>query len=69
MIILNIDVMLAKNKMSVSDLTEKLWLTLANVSLLKNGKLKGIKFESLDKLCEIFNCQPLDLLEYRPNGK
>lgn len=69
MIIVNIDVMLAKNKMSVSDLTEKLGLTLANVSLLKNGKLKGIKFETLDKLCEIFNCQPSDLLEYRPNGK
>lgn len=69
MIIINIDVMLAKKKMSVSDLTDQLGLTFANVSLLKNGKLKGIKFETLDKLCEIFECQPSDLLEYKPNKK
>ncbi|MCI5582223.1 MAG: helix-turn-helix transcriptional regulator [Anaeroplasma sp.] len=69
MIIVNIDVMLAKKKMSVSDLTDCLGLTMANVSLLKNGKLKGIKFETLDKLCEIFDCQPADLLEYKPNKK
>ena len=68
-IVVNIDVMLAKKKMSVSDLTDQLGLTFANVSLLKNGKLKGIKFETLDKLCEIFECQPSDLLEYKPNKK
>ena len=64
-IIINIDVMLAKRKMSVTELSEKLGITMANVSILKNGKTKAIKIETLNKLCEILECQPADLLEYR----
>ncbi len=65
MIIVNIDVMLAKRKMSVTELTEKVGITIANVSLLKNGKVKGIKFSTLNKICEALDCQPADILEYR----
>lgn len=68
MIIVNIDVMIAKRKMSVTELTEKVGITMANVSLLKNGKVKGIKFSTLSKLCEALDCQPGDILEYRTNG-
>lgn len=67
MIVVNIDVMLAKRKMSVTELSEKLDITMANVSILKNGKAKAIKIETLDKLCKILDCQPADLLEYRPD--
>lgn len=66
-IIINIDVMLAKRKMSVTELSEKLGITIANVSILKNGKAKAIKIETLNKLCEALDCQPADLLEYRPD--
>ena len=66
-IIINIDVMLAKRKMSVTELSEKLDITMANVSILKNGKAKAIKLETLNKLCKILDCQPGDLLEYRPD--
>lgn len=65
-IIVNIDVMLAKRKMSVTELSEALGITMANVSILKNGKAKAIKVETLDKLCKVLDCQPGDLLEYRP---
>ena len=64
MIIINIDVMLAKRKMSVTELTEKVGLTMANVSLLKNGKVKAIKLSTLNKICEVLQCQPGDILEY-----
>lgn len=64
MIIVRIDVMLAKRKMSVTELTERLGLTMANVSLLKNGKVKAIKLTTLEKLCEVLQCQPGDILEY-----
>lgn len=64
-IIINIDVMLAKRKMSVTELSEKLDITMANVSILKNGKAKAVKLETLNKLCRILDCQPGDLLEYR----
>ena len=64
MIIINIDVMLAKRKMSVSELAEKVGFTMANVSLLKNGKIKAFKISTLDKLCQVLECQPGDLLEY-----
>lgn len=64
MIIINIDVMLAKRKMSVTELTEKVGLTMANISLLKNGKVKAIKLTTLSKVCEVLNCQPGDILEY-----
>lgn len=64
-IIFNIDVMLAKRKMSVTELAEKVGITLANVSVLKNGKAKALKISTLVKLCEALDCQPGDLLEYR----
>ena len=65
MIIVNIDVMLAKRKMSVTELSEKVGITMANMSLLKNGKVKGMKFSTLEKICEVLDCQPGDLFEYR----
>ena len=64
MIIFNIDVMLAKRKMSVTELAEKVGFTMANISLLKNGKIKALKISTLDKLCQVLECQPCDLLEY-----
>lgn len=64
-IIINIDVMLAKNKMSVTELSERVGITIANISILKNGKAKAIKLLTLAKLCEALNCQPGDILEYR----
>ncbi|MBE5737300.1 MAG: helix-turn-helix transcriptional regulator [Clostridiales bacterium] len=64
MIIVRLDVMLAKRKMSVTELTERVGLTMANVSLLKNGKVKAIKFSTLEKICEVLDCQPGDILEY-----
>ncbi len=64
-IIFNIDVMLAKRKMSVTELSEKVGITIANVSVLKNGKAKALKISTLIKLCEALDCQPGDLLEYR----
>ncbi len=64
-IVFNIDIMLAKRKMSVSDLADKVGITLANMSILKNGKAKAIKVSTLCKLCEALECQPGDLLEYK----
>lgn len=66
-IIFNIDVMLAKRKMSVTELSEKLEITLANVSILKNGKAKAVKVDTLNKLCKALDCQPADLMEYIPD--
>lgn len=66
-IVFNIDVMLAKRKMSVTDLAEKVGITLANMSVLKNGKAKAVRITTLIKLCQALDCQPGDLLEYRPN--
>ena len=66
-IIINIDVMLAKRKMSGTELSEKLDITMANVSILKNGKAKAIKLDTLNKLCKVLDCEPGDLLEYRPD--
>lgn len=68
-IIFNIDVMLAKRKMSVTELANKVGITLANISVLKNGKAKAIRVSTLAKLCEALDCQPADLLEYRKNEK
>ncbi|MDR1691887.1 MAG: helix-turn-helix transcriptional regulator [Oscillospiraceae bacterium] len=65
MIVINVDVMLARRKMSVTELTERVGLTMANVSLLKNGKVKALKLSTLDKICKALNCQPGDILEYR----
>lgn len=64
-IIFNIDVMLAKRKMSVTELANKVGVTIANISVLKNGKAKAIRVSTLAKLCEALDCQPADLLEYR----
>ena len=64
-IIFNIDVMLAKRKLSVTELAEKVGITIANVSVLKNGKAKALKISTLIKLCEALDCQPGDILEYR----
>lgn len=64
-IIFNIDVMLAKRKMSVTELSERVGITIANVSVLKNGKAKALKISTLVKLCEALDCQPGDLLEYK----
>lgn len=65
MIIVNLDVMLAKRKMKVGDLADKIGITIANVSILKNGKAKAVKFETLDKICQVLECQPGDILEFR----
>ena len=64
-IIFNIDVMLAKRKMSVTELAERVGITIANVSVLKNGKAKALKISTLVKLCEALECQPGDILECR----
>lgn len=64
-IIINIDVMLAKRKMSVTELSEKVGVTMANISILKNGKAKAIRFSTLDAICKALDCQPGDILEYR----
>ncbi len=65
MIVINVDVMLAKRKLSVTELAERVGFTMANVSMLKNGKIKALKMSTLDKLCEALDCQPGDILEYR----
>ena len=64
-IIFNIDVMLAKRKMSVTELAQRVGITIANISILKNGKAKALKISTLAKLCQALDCQPGDLLEYR----
>ncbi len=66
MIVINIDVMLAKRKMSVTELSNRVGITMANMSILKNGKAKAIKLETLSKICEVLECQPGDVLEYVP---
>ncbi len=67
MIIINIDVMLAKRKMSVTELSQRVGITMANISILKNGRAKAIKIETLNKICEALQCQPGDILEWRPD--
>jgi putative transcriptional regulator len=64
-IIINIDVMLAKRKMSVTELAEKVGITMANLSILKNEKAKAIRLSTLDAICRALDCQPGDILEYR----
>ena len=65
MIVINIDVVLAKRKMSVTELSEKVGITMANISILKNGKAKAIKIDTLNKICKALECQPGDTLEWR----
>ena len=67
-IIINIDVMLARRKMSVTELAEKVGITLANISVLKNGKAKAIRLSTLEAVCKALDCQPSDILEYRKDG-
>ncbi len=64
-IIVNLDVMLAKRKMSVTELSEQVGITLSNISILKTGKAKAIRFSTLESICEVLDCQPADLLEYK----
>jgi putative transcriptional regulator len=64
-IIINIDVMLAKRKMSVTELSERVGITMANISILKNGKAKAIRLSTLEAICLALECQPGDILEYR----
>ncbi len=64
MIIINLDVMLARRKMSVTELSEKVGITIANISVLKNGRAKAIRFSTLNEICRILGCQPGDILEY-----
>ena len=64
-IIINIDVLLAKRKMSVTELAEKVGITMANISILKNGKAKAVRFSTLEAICDALKCQPGDVLEYR----
>lgn len=61
---INLDVMLAKRKMSVTELTERVGITMANISILKNGKAKAIRFPTLEAICKALDCQPGDILEY-----
>lgn len=64
-IVINIDVMLAKRKMSVTELAEKVGITMANLSILKNGKARAIRFSTLEEICKALDCQPGDIIEYR----
>ena len=66
MIVINLDVMLARRKMSSGELAQKVGITAANISILKTGKAKAIRFSTLDSLCAALDCQPSDILEYRP---
>jgi putative transcriptional regulator len=67
-IIVNLDVMMARRKMSLNELSEKVDLTLANLSVLKTGKAKAIRFSTLEAICRVLDCQPGDLLEYSKNN-
>ncbi len=67
-IVVNLDVMLARRKMRSRELAEKIGITEQNVSLLKSGRVKGVRFETLEKICKALDCQPGDLLEFREDG-
>jgi putative transcriptional regulator len=66
MIVVNLDLMLARRKMRSKELAERIGITEANLSLLKSSKVKGVRFETLDKICAVLECQPGDLLEFKP---
>jgi putative transcriptional regulator len=68
-IVVNIDVMLAKRKMSVTELSDKVGITMANMSILKNGKAKAVRLSTLEAICEALACQPGDILEYRKDTR
>ena len=65
MIIVNLDVMMAKRKMGLTELADKVGITLANLSILKNNRARAVRFSTLDAICKALNCQPADILEYR----
>ncbi len=65
-VIVNLDIMLAKRKMSLTELSEKVGITMSNLSILKKGKAKAIRFSTLNAICEVLECQPGDILEFRP---
>lgn len=65
MLTVNLDVMMARRKMGVTELASKVGITMANISILKNGKAKAIRFSTLEKICEVLDCQPGDILEYQ----
>jgi putative transcriptional regulator len=69
MLIVNLDVMMAKRKMNVTELANQVGITMANISILKNGKAKAIRFSTLEKICEVLSCQPGDILEYREEAR
>jgi putative transcriptional regulator len=66
-IVVNLDIMLAKRKMSLTELSLRVGITIANVSILKSGKAKAIRFSTLEEICKVLECQPGDLLEYMDN--
>ncbi|NPD46808.1 MULTISPECIES: helix-turn-helix transcriptional regulator [unclassified Lentimicrobium] len=68
-IIVNLDVMLAKRKMSLTELSQRVGITMANLSILKTAKAKAIRFSTLDTICEVLDCQPGDILEYQPENQ
>lgn len=68
MIVIRLDVMLAKRKMSVTELADRVGITIANLSILKNGRAKAVKLETLNKICQVLQCQPGDVLEYVEDG-
>lgn len=67
-IVVNIDIMMARRKMSLNELSEKVDITPANLSILKTGKAKAIRFSTLEAICKVLNCQPGDVLEYQSDG-
>ncbi len=67
-IVVNLDVMLARRKMRSRELAERVGITEQNISLLKSGKVRGVRFDTLAAICEVLQCQPGDILEYRPGG-
>ncbi|MDO5724908.1 MAG: helix-turn-helix transcriptional regulator [Tissierellia bacterium] len=66
MIVVNLDIMLAKRKMTVTELSERVGITMANISILKNNKARAIRFSTLSEICKVLECQPGDILEYIP---
>ncbi len=66
-IIINLDILLVKRKISLTKLAKAVDLSLTNLSMLKNGKVRGMRFETMEKICKVLDCQPGDLLEYRSN--
>ncbi len=68
-VIVNLDVMLARRKMSLTELSGKVGITMSNLSILKKGKARAIRFSTLNAICEVLDCQPGDILEYKPDEK